>query len=59
MANRLPNIDFGNLTEDDCAKIAIAALDECSTDKRVEIVKQVFASADERDELIAQLEEDA
>jgi hypothetical protein len=54
----MPKIDFGRLTEDETAEIAAEALGLLATERMLEVIKAAL-SDDDREELIAQLEEAA
>jgi ubiquinone biosynthesis protein UbiJ len=45
-----PNVDFGRLTQEETAELAVEALNELTLDNRVQAVLKAFEK-DERDEL--------
>ena len=52
-----PNVDFGRLTQDETAELAIEALAELILDNRVQAVLKAF-DRDERDELANWLDDE-
>jgi hypothetical protein len=52
-----PNVDFGRLTQDETAELAIEALAELTLDNRVQAVLKAF-DRDERDELANWLDDE-
>jgi acylphosphatase len=52
-----PNVDFGRLTQDETAELAIEALIELTLDNRVQAVLKAF-DGDERDELANWLDDE-
>lgn len=52
-----PNIDFGKLTQEETAEVALEALGELTLDNRVQAVLKAFGG-DERGELTAWLNDD-
>lgn len=53
----MPNINFGVLDAEETKAIAIAALNELTVDERIEVVVQCFKNADDKAELLANLED--
>jgi hypothetical protein len=51
----MAKVDFGVLTEEQTAVIAIEALENLTTEKRIEVVLTTFEQPDEREELLARL----
>lgn len=52
-----PNVDYGRLTQEETAEMAVEALAELTLDNRVQAVLKAFDS-DEKDELANWLDDD-